>query len=229
MRFTVIILALLVLFMLAGVLPAPGGAQTAVFTTPVFVILMGLLAVASLGCCWKQGLAWRKVPFGILHLGVVVLLVGAFIGFMGGGKAVLELPLYGGRALWEWGGGGGAEPLRPGFGVSASDFKVEYYAQKPDASARGGAQVIPRHYSAKLRFMDETGATQESALAVNHPAGYRGWRFYLMSYDRQAMSAIIVLAKRDPGQVWVLAGIWMVILGTFGVCFMRQGGGNAVS
>lgn len=85
-----------------------------------------------------------------------------------------------------------------------------------------------RYYEARVVIRDTTeeGTTVEEAftLAVNQPVRYRGWRFYLVSYDRQHGEAryLNLTARRDPGRNVVIAGIWMLMAGTFLLCLMRK-------
>ena len=126
MPFTIIILALLVIFMLAGVLPSPGGMQAAVFRTPVFVLLFGLLFCALLWCAARRGPGKLRLASRLLHLGVAALLAGAFLGFIKGEKGSLCLPLTAKHVLRkvtsEYG-----KVINLDFGVSSQKFKIVYY------------------------------------------------------------------------------------------------------
>ncbi len=72
----------------------------------------------------------------------------------------------------------------------------------------------PKRYSAELAFQVGGGEVRKGALSVNHPVVVGAWRFYLMSYDRRMPPSLFLLGRRDPGRSAVVAGIWMVILGT---------------
>ena len=86
-----------------------------------------------------------------------------------------------------------------------------------------------KHYEAQVVIRDEAvegeAVEKEFTLAVNQPVSYRGWRFYLVSYDRQHGEAryINLTARRDPGRNVLIAGIWMLMAGTFLLCLMRKG------
>jgi hypothetical protein len=60
-------------------------------------------------------------------------------------------------------------------------------------------------------------------VSINHPADYKGWRFYLVSYDQQNQRHVQLSVRRDPGRMVVIAGIWAVIAGTFVFCFRKEG------
>lgn len=120
------ILSVLVLFMLAGALPTPGGMQSAVFRSPVFALLLGALAVSLAVCLWRRRPTWRSFGFHLTHLAVVVILVGAFLGFTLGKRTRFRLPvalLHEVRELPMPDGGW----LEPGFGLSVTHFSVSYY------------------------------------------------------------------------------------------------------
>ncbi len=67
--------------------------------------------------------------------------------------------------------------------------------------------------------------THNFIMAVNKPVTYGGWRFYLLSYDREHPRPryLTLTARSDPGRNLVIAGIWMLIIGTFMICLMRRG------
>jgi len=66
-------------------------------------------------------------------------------------------------------------------------------------------------------------------VSINHPAQFKGWRFYLMSYDQMRQSYVQLSVRRDPGRNAVIAGIWLTIIGTFVLCFRREGVGCRMS
>lgn len=105
-------------------------------------------------------------------------------------------------------------------------------AWAPQYRLAGGAVLAllprtPRYYAATLRFTAGGGKSELRPLAVNHPAVFRGWRFYLVDFDKEERRYIVVTARRDPGRPAVIAGIWLVIAGTALLCFLGRGGGDA--
>ena len=89
MRFAVGILTTLTLFMAAGALPAKGGGQTVVFRSPVFILLLTLLALSLLWCCWRR----PRIGFLLCHAGIVLILAGALLGHLGGVKTQFAAPI----------------------------------------------------------------------------------------------------------------------------------------
>lgn len=77
-------------------------------------------------------------------------------------------------------------------------------------------------YSAKFNIKDEE-KSDIFDLEVNHPVSYKKWRFYLMSYGQDRQGDYVVLtARKDPGRIAVITGIWMLMSGIFMMCFLRK-------
>jgi len=101
-------------------------------------------------------------------------------------------------------------------------FRSEWVPQYslPDGSLLAISRQTPSFFGFTLVVID--GETRsEIPVAVNKPASYGGWIFYLMSYDAQGRSYIDISARRDPGRGAVIAGIWMIIAGIFILSFRR--------
>ncbi len=277
MTFAVALLCLITLFMLAGVLPAPGGTQAVVFRTPVFILLLTALCGSLLQCCVGRAKRWRRPGFVLTHVGVVVILAGAFTGFAIGKRSEFALPI-GVNHMVEEIPAPGEKTYKLGFSFMVRDFSVDFYEPRyglyrpPSAAeeeyqleseyavAKGVLDVTghvqlptdelkdaatgewrkqhvledgrilqlvpptPRRFAATLGLRSGTGETRDVELAVNSPVDYGGWRFYLMSYDKEARRYIVLSARRDPGRAAVIMGIWAVIVGTFLQCWRRGGG-----
>ena len=273
MKFSIVIFCALVFLLLTGVIPVGGGLHaTAVYYSPVMILLLLLLSILSVRCCLKR----RSIGFYLIHLGVVVILTGAFIGYVAGTKGVLQLSLMpqrpAGQLLTQKGG-----TVSFGFDVAAEDFQVKFYPplyqlfrklspeeavpgqmpykpagefstdgqgvctvegfgpvsnlwnearqewtqrkMLPDGSILNLAGQTPSYFGVTLLIDGK-----KLPVSINHPAQYKGWRFYLMSYDQMRQSYVQLSARRDPGRDAVIAGIWIVIIGTFVLCFRRQAG-----
>lgn len=281
MKFLIVVFCALILLMLTAVLPVGKGLEaTAVYTSPVMILLLTLLSASSVWCCMKRKFCAKQFGFHLVHLGVVVILAGAFTGYVAGEKGMVQLQLVRPVAV---SGLAGGEPIPFGFDVVAKDFEVEFYppvyhlyrqisqdqiqpGQMPFEktaeydtagkefldidgigrlevsnlwnAARGGwtlrrgldngaffhlASQTPSHYGVMLQIVDGKQAV-ELPISINHPAGYKGWRFYLMSYDQMNRSYVVLSARCDPGRRAVIIGIWMLIIGTFVLCLRKMGG-----
>ena len=274
-------MGLVVLLLLTAVLPAGHGHDaTAVYYTPVFILLLALLSAVTLVSCWRRKANWKQLGFYLMHIGVVVILGGAFAGYVAGEKGNLQLQLLRPEAVNAL---PGERPVPLGLEVGAKDFEVKFYPPMyefyrqlhpddvvpgqmpfekvceydvtgkesldlgdlgsiPVASlwdeARGEwtqrrmldggsllhlASQTPSHYGVTLQIVDGDHEV-ELPISINHPAGYKKWRFYLMSYDQRSRSYVVLSARHDPGRDWVIAGIWATMIGSFMLGFRREGG-----
>lgn len=281
MKFSIVIFCFLVVLLLGGVIPTKGALDTSVvYRAPVFIFLLAVLSASSVWCCIKRKFSLKQVGFYLVHLGVVAILAGAFIGYLSGKKGMLQLQLF--RPVAASGLMDKPE-VEFGFDVAAKDFEVEFYPpvyhlyhQVPEDQVPAGqmpfekidefstagntewnidgfgpfqvsnlwskvsqewtrqrrlddgvflyrASQTPSHYGVMLQISDGDQDV-ELPISINHPAGYNGWRFYLMSYDQQNRSYVILSARHDPGRNAVVAGIWIVMAGMFVLCFRREGG-----
>lgn len=269
MATTVLVMALLALFMLAGALPADGGRQAVVFSSPVFIGLLGLLAALIVRCSWNGG--WRLLRMGFLltHLGVVAILAGALVGWLAGEASEFILPVRPGR-FWSEVPISGGRTIKFPFGLACNSFAVDYYDPSYDVYqpvvregkteyrkaathtlSRSGeldlgpygrlqrsdlyateAQtwheehsltngwvlrlrpLVPRLYKAEVALRLDDEVVLNKVLTVNHPVVLRGWRIYLVSYEPHRMPHVVLKGRRDPGRGAVVAGIWMVMVGT---------------
>lgn len=127
MRTGITLLSLIVLLLLVAVFPVPGGRSAeAVYYSPVFMLLLALLAASCAWCCLRRRLRAREAGFWLTHFAVVVILAGALAGFLFGVKGYLRLAVQTGQYTDELQvDEENSEPL--GFEVGAEDFTVEFY------------------------------------------------------------------------------------------------------
>ena len=125
MRHTPALLTLLALFMIAGVLPARGGGQAVIFASPLFIALLAVLSLLLLGCALRRR-PWRDLGFVLAHGGLVLILLGAFVGFLLGRKAEFAAPISPEHVLHEL-PGPGEQPIALPFGLSVTEFSVQFY------------------------------------------------------------------------------------------------------
>ena len=119
----------LLLFLLAGAFPVDANnSQLVIFKTPAFILLAAALVISLLRCCWKKrhSLSLHKLGFHLSHLGVVLIIIGAFIGFKTGERHSLAIPLNQQIAQDRFLGADG-QRIKFDFKLAASDFKATYY------------------------------------------------------------------------------------------------------
>ena len=125
----VALLTVILLFLLAGAIPVRDGVQAVVFRTPVFIGLLALLCVSLGACVLRYRFSARQVGFHLVHVGIIVIIAGAAIGFFTGRSAVITLPITGDHTVARVRASDDSFiPL--GFRFAVTDFSVEMY--EPD-------------------------------------------------------------------------------------------------
>ena len=77
-----------------------------------------------------------------------------------------------------------------------------------------------KEYFCSLKCISVDGRELALKTSVNHPAVFGKWRLYLMDYDHKKNSYVILAARSDPGRSFVIFGIWMLMAGMFGICYL---------
>ena len=142
MRTTAVILAIIVLFLLAGVVPSRGDMQAAIFRSPVFISLLAVLCAWTAACMAGRERSARRLPALLAHAGPLVLLCGALGGFLWGRQGTLVLPLTE-RHPTDAVRLDDGQTASLGFPVSATLFRVDYYPPQYDVY-RNGTDLIRR-------------------------------------------------------------------------------------
>jgi len=210
-------------------------------------------------------------------MGMVLIIIGAFIGFTKGQRERFSVPMVKHAALDRFHGEDG-KIVEFDFTITASDFVVDFYPPQyalfrapqaegadyeyvdkfpisenndtlnlkdagtvpldelrqgpaanswkqihhlPNGYALKLLQDTPKHFEALLHLAPQEGEDLERKVMVNHPVTFKGWRFYLSSYDQQMRHYIVLSARRDPGRGTVIAGLWSVIIGVSIICFAK--------
>ena len=209
------LLGVLTLFFLAGVVPSPGGMQAAVFRSPVFAILLGFLAI---GILVRSTRNWRRPDFLLAHLGIVAILTGALLALVWSVQGTIVASVGETQPTRDAQGENGSSAIPLGFGMTVPEFHIEYFDPFADGRALRRTQRTVSDYRAILELTEESGVTKRAELRVNHPVAFQGWRFHLMSCDEGGTVAHIS-ARRDPGRMAVISGIWAVLLGVAAMCW----------
>lgn len=176
--------------------------------------LMGALTVLCLCFSSVAGRALYKIGFYILHGGLVVLIVGFLLTNLAGAKCFGEL-----TAIDK---GGALAPSVEFYedGVLKNKVNLTYSVGLESIVTEYYESGQPKHYEATLVLVDRS--TRETvdkiSLTVNHPVRIDGLKFYLMDAPRDGNS-IKILVKDNPGEYVVIAGIVILTVGTFIMCF----------
>ncbi len=137
----------LILFLLAGAIPVPGGNAAIVFQTPAFLAAAAAGAALLLAACFLRRPPLRQIAFALAHGGLVLLMAGAFIDWRGEERIDgVRLPVGMGHAIGKLRDAAG-RTVDLGFTLEVTDFSVSFYDPvyslfRPDASAPGGERFV---------------------------------------------------------------------------------------
>lgn len=125
---------------------------------------------------------WSRLGAYVAHAGVLMVLLGAALGFALGFKGFVQIQE--GEVVDRVQERGGRGWRQLGFQVRCDRFQVTTY---PDGT--------PKEYKSDLVFLKDGKAVQEGPLRVNHPMSFEGYVFYQASYG--ASASITLEARKD--------------------------------
>ncbi len=125
---------------------------------------------------------WSRLGAYVAHTGVLLVLLGAAIGFAFGFKGLMQIQE--GEGLDRVQERGGKSWRKLGFEVRCEKFHVTHY---PDGT--------PKEYRSDLVFLKDGKVVLEGPLRVNHPMSFEGYVFYQASYGANAR--ITLEARQD--------------------------------
>jgi hypothetical protein len=104
--------------------------------------------------------------------------------------------------------------------VQQYDVQNDYESEHDVDLVLSRGSRTPSHFEATVALERVEGGARTEQLMVNHPLSVEGWRVFLDSHGEGTVTLSI---KRDPGRPYVYVGIAMLIVGTFVICFRKQG------
>ena len=158
-----------------------------IYKSALIYIIFGVYFVVQLVCLFfvRPGLSIYKVGFYLLHAGILIMLIGFFLGAVFGKMLPTYVPVdpagnaHGG--MYDKDG----EFVDFGFGFKFTDFKAEFYDEERTSPSYYGAKV------AVYETSDRTGVTYQAdtvMLEVNHTFRNHGFKMYLMEYTDGSFS-----------------------------------------
>ncbi len=230
----VVTLALLVMTILAS-----AGYSSVWHPMPIAIVL-GLLgvAIAVSIVAFNPRKTVYSIGFYLLHFGIVIFLIGTMVYAISGSVHYVAAPNVGSitntmeyqmTSQYGWtedelaslkgyhnqiGNSENDEIVDLGFNFRITDFVTEYYED--------GESV--KHYEATVEFYNTDGSTEQVSLTVNHPIYRNGWKIYLMDigvHELYGYQRVQLMIKDDPTEFLSVAGILLIIIGTFMMCFIR--------
>lgn len=137
----------LVVLLSAGAIPVPGGQQTAVFQSPVFLMAVAAGVLLLLAACLLPRPPLRQIAFLLAHAGLVLLIAGAVIDWRREQRLEgVRLPVGMGHAIGKLLADDG-QTVDLGFTLEVQDFTVSYYdpvysLYRPDPSSPDGFTFV---------------------------------------------------------------------------------------
>lgn len=133
---------------------------------------------------FSQKAPWSRMGVYVVHLSILVIFAGAFIGDFFGYKANILLPE--GRTTSQVFSSEGQEPIDLGFSIRCDFFELNYY---PNG--------MPKEYKSGLTILEDGKKIRSTEIEVNSPLKYRGITFYQSSYEAFQDFIITVTAKNS--------------------------------
>jgi DNA-binding Lrp family transcriptional regulator len=201
MQFSVYVMSLIVILLVAGAFPLIGA--TEVYKSGFMIVMLGLLSLLTLKCCIKQKFKLKKAGFYLSHLGVIVILAGAFLGYLKSEK--VSLGVYVGESyvtnqIYDQQHPGRSIPLD--FSFYITDFNVEKFdpsftLYKKDESAPSGFKMLETYNIHNGRINIKETGSDISVSQLKDPQGNWLPHFFI---DTDYM-----LFKNKAGDKWYSA------------------------
>ncbi|MDH4099437.1 MAG: cytochrome c biogenesis protein ResB [Nitrospirota bacterium] len=132
---------------------------------------------------------YARLGVYVVHLSVIIILVGALIGFVWGVRGGVNIP----EGKWAdtiYLFGTNGTPHSLGFGVRCDDFDVSFY----DTGA-------PKEFKSDLVILENGAEVLKKTIRVNHPLTYKGYTFYQSSYGPTEPVFTLGVRDRASGEV----------------------------
>ncbi|MCQ2145206.1 MAG: cytochrome c biogenesis protein ResB [Bacteroidales bacterium] len=158
-----------------------------------FVVIVLLLSF-SLGLTAYKDIRKKSITAALSHTGLFLILFGGLFG----APDVLDSQMVVSKdepTNIAYMANGEIVPLP--FEVQLKDFTIDYYENG----------TSPKQYTSTL-----TVGGKELRTSVNHPSGYKGYRFYQSDYDRYEQQYSIIKVVRDPWLPLVFLGMAILAL-----------------
>jgi cytochrome c biogenesis protein len=163
---------------------------------------------------------WTRTGVYIVHASILVIFLGAIIGYLGGFKGSLMVPETMERDRVFLFGGKGVEELD--FAVRCNNFRIEFY---PNG--------MPKEYTSSLTVIEDGTEVLTKVIEVNDPLTYKGITFYQSSYEPSQDFVISVASPSGAESTFIVPfqqqESWQDENLTFGIINARALGQSIVS
>lgn len=203
---------LLVLLMMTATvvekLQGTGTAWTAIYGSPFFTILWGIMAVCALVYLISRRMQRDFFTF-LLHIAFLIILTGAFVTRLYGKQGNIHLRMGDAPVSAFVTSGQNKEPLP--FQVQLHDFHIEYYK----------GSFAPMDFTSCIRI-DDNGMQAEGEVSMNRIFTYRHYRFYQSAYDKDGQGTILAVSYDPWGIGITYTGYALLLLSISGFFFQKD-------
>ena len=172
---------------------------------PLFITLWAVTAVAGLIYLVLYGTPKRVVTMA-LHVGLAVILLGAFVTYVFGETGMVHLREGEAKGSFEL-----EDESVAGlpFSIRLDEFAIEYHH----------GSKMPSDYRSEITFLPEGEAV---TISMNNIAKYRGYRFYQADYDEDGKGSILAVSHDPWGVGITYAGYLILLLSMIGFFFQKD-------
>lgn len=175
------------------------------YHNPLFITLWAVTAVAGLIYLVLHGTP-KRVATMALHVGLVVILLGAFVTYVFGETGMIHLREGEAKETFEL-----EDESMAGlpFSIRLDEFAIEYHH----------GSKMPSDYRSEITFLPEGEAV---TISMNNIAKYRGYRFYQADYDEDGKGSILAVSHDPWGVGITYAGYLILLLSMIGFFFQKD-------
>lgn len=203
---------LLVLLMMTATvvekLQGTGTAWAAIYGSPFFTMLWGILAVCALVYLISRKLQRDFFTF-LLHIAFLIILAGALTTRLCGKQGSIHLRMNDTPVSAFVTSGTEEEPLP--FDVRLHDFRIDYYK----------GSFAPMDFTSRIRIEDN-GMQAEGEVSMNRIFTYHHYRFYQSAYDKDGQGTTLAVSYDPWGIGITYTGYALLLLSVLGFFFQKD-------
>lgn len=194
-----------------------------IFGTLIFRLLLFLLAVNLVCCTARRGMRhWSNLGAACLHLGIVVILLGALIHSHWHVSGNMQLSEGESSSKFVRADDPRTEGTLP-INLKLLDFFVDRERAKPVLVVHDLGPVPTltfvegalRDICSRVEVIGKEGTLGTADIRVNHPLHYQEWTVYQWDYNRDIPGTTILMVSRDRGMWVIYAGFGMLLAGVW--------------
>lgn len=172
-----------------------------------FIAFLSLLGLSLFTCSGRQLKSWpRSFRSLITHLGLLIILLGAWVTGVFGEKGFLMV--YEGHSQDVFVGADN-KFKNLDFKIYLDDLEIAWY-DSPNGNKK---RRRIKDFKSKIVVIDHEKAVAAKIVRVNHPLFYKGFSFLQSSYDEKEYKWTGLEVVKDPGVPFVYAGFLLLNIG----------------